>query len=105
MSCDVLEGAAVVLCCPPKVYDGVLRLQHLYSERSRGVGAERRCWRLAAGGWKGRRVTLGRGDRTVEEVEEQPQEKSAIDRRASTRDAMATKRSKRSHSRRLPPGT
>ncbi|RRT63554.1 hypothetical protein B296_00042611 [Ensete ventricosum] len=61
--------------------------------------------RGGAGGWKGRRVTLGRGDRTVKEVEEQPQEKSAIDWRASTTDAMATKRSKRSHSRRLPPGT
>ncbi|RZR88698.1 hypothetical protein BHM03_00016322 [Ensete ventricosum] len=71
MSCDVLEGVAAVLCHPPKVYDGALRLlllwglQHLYSERS-----EEQERRGGAGGWKGGRVTLGRGDRTIEEVEE-----------------------------------
>ncbi|RWW47897.1 hypothetical protein BHE74_00046077 [Ensete ventricosum] len=50
-------------------------------------------------------VTLGRGDITVEEVEKQSQKKAATDWRASARDAMATKRRKGSHNKRLPPGT
>ncbi|RRT61040.1 hypothetical protein B296_00021700 [Ensete ventricosum] len=50
-------------------------------------------------------VTLGRGARTVEEVEEQPQKKPAADWRASARDAMEIKKRKGSHSRRLPLGS
>ncbi|RRT73503.1 hypothetical protein B296_00024728 [Ensete ventricosum] len=76
------------------------------SSRSRGRygGSEHPKWRYGPGGWKGGRVTLGRGDRTIEEVE-QPQKKSTADWRVSARDAIATKRRKGSHNRCMPPGT
>ncbi|RWW74797.1 hypothetical protein BHE74_00017242 [Ensete ventricosum] len=50
-------------------------------------GSERPRWRCGPGGWKGGRVTLDRGDRTVKKVEERPQKKSAIDWRGRNRAA------------------
>ncbi|RWW34620.1 hypothetical protein GW17_00000606 [Ensete ventricosum] len=50
-------------------------------------GSERSRWRCGPGGWKGGRVILGRGDRTVKKVEERPQKKSAIDWRGRNRAA------------------
>ncbi|RZR92659.1 hypothetical protein BHM03_00021017 [Ensete ventricosum] len=69
----------------------------------KGVGEQEQ--RGGASSWKGGRVTLGRGDKTVEEVEERSQEKLVANWRVSTRDAMAIKRSKGSHYKLLPPGT
>ncbi|RWW76984.1 hypothetical protein BHE74_00014884 [Ensete ventricosum] len=69
----------------------------------KGVGEQEQ--RGGASSRKGGRVTLGRGDKTIEEVEERSQEKLVANWRVSTRDAMAIKRSKGSHNKLLPPGT
>ncbi|RWW01706.1 hypothetical protein GW17_00035240 [Ensete ventricosum] len=69
----------------------------------KGVGEQEQ--RGGASSRKGGRVTLGRGDKTIEEVEERSQEKLVANWRVSTRDAMAIKRSKGSHNKCLPSGT